>query len=89
MFGSRKPPAPPSRAALEQKVDSLRPGSPAPPASLDQGEVTGVIDLALERLEIAQHHTVSAVQAASQRLLDEAQRTRDLARSLTVPPQDT
>lgn len=83
MFGRSQPPAP-SREELEERLDSMRPG--AEPQPFEEGEVTGLIDLALERLQIAQQSTASHLEAATRRLLDEAELTRELARRLTKPP---
>ena len=84
MFGRRRLP-PPAAApeAIERKTDSLCPG--AEPEFLDPGEVTGVINLTLERLHAAQEATTSALEEASRELYDETARACRLARSLTPP----
>jgi hypothetical protein len=84
MFWRRKssqpPAAAPEPAVIERKTDSLRPG--CEPEPLDPGEVTGVIDLALERLRAAQEATTSALEDSARKLQAEAERARRLARSV-------
>jgi hypothetical protein len=75
---------PPTPETLERKCDSLRPGGN--PEPLDPGEVTGVIDLALERLQVAQEATTSALEAATKRLQDETRLAIAFARRLSMPP---
>jgi hypothetical protein len=89
MFGRKKTSAPPPADAqtIERKTDSLQPG--AEPEPLDPGEVTGVIDLALERLQAAQEASTSALEDATRKLHAEALRACQLARSLTIPPPKT
>jgi hypothetical protein len=67
-------------------LDSLRPGSPLPPAPIADADVTGVILLACERVAGAVADTQSTLAAAAARLASEAERMRDLTRSLTAPP---
>lgn len=83
MFGRKS--EPPTAAELERKADSLRPG--AEPQPLEPEEVTGVIDLARERLQVAQDATSSTFEAATRRLREEAQRAVELARRLSTPPK--
>lgn len=82
MFGRKKPsePPPPSREDLERKTDSLRPG--ADPEALDPNDVTGVIDLATERLRVAQEAATAALEDATRKLHREAERACRLARSM-------
>lgn len=83
MFGRKS--TPPTPEQIERKTDSLRPG--AAQEFIDANEVTGVIDLALERLRAAQEATTGALEAATKRLEDEARRAVDLARSVSLPPK--
>lgn len=75
---------PPTAETIQRKTDSLRPGEE--PEHLEPGEVTGVIDLALERLQAAQQATTSALESATERMRDEARRAMDLARRLSMNP---
>jgi hypothetical protein len=85
MFGLRsKQPPLPSRDELEVKLDSLRPG--ARQVRLEPEDVTGVIDLALERLKIAQESGTAALQAATDRLLSESAAAQALASTVLPPP---
>lgn len=70
---------------LERKLDSMRPGEPEPEA-LDGEDVTGVIYLAVERVTAAQAESSSALRTATERLLHESERTRELTRALSHPP---
>lgn len=82
MFGRRS--EPPAAEAIERKTDSLRPGGE--PQPLDPNEVTGVIDLALERLQVAQQATTNALAAATKRMQTEADYARSLAERVSAPP---
>jgi hypothetical protein len=95
MFGRSK--EPPSRELLAEKCDSLRPGTPlaeairsgrpTPERVLAPEDVTGVINLALERLDESAESGRSALEAATARLLDEAAAAQELAVQLTkLPP---
>jgi hypothetical protein len=82
---SRYPPTP---DAIKRKLDSLRPPGaserPSAPVVLEQDEVTGVINLALERIAVANAST--AVEVAARRLMRESCATQEIMRSLSPPP---
>jgi hypothetical protein len=82
---SRRSPPPPTRDELVEKLDSLRPG-PGGARHLAPEDVTGVIDLALERLQAAQEHGSVALLAATERLLEESEATCALAKRLSDRP---
>lgn len=75
---------PPDPETIERKLESLRPG--AEPEPLDRGEVTGVIDLALERLQVAQEATTGALDGVCKRMQAETARAIAFARRLSLPP---
>jgi hypothetical protein len=82
-----KPPT--SREELVVKLDSLSPeagGTSGVTCELLQEEVTGVIDLALERLQVGAEDGGAALRAATERLLGETTATRALAIRLSKPP---
>ncbi len=83
MFGRSKS-QPPTADQIERVTDSMVPG--AMPETLQIEEVTGVIDLALERLQAVQESSTNALEAATRRLRAETQRCTMLARSFTDPP---
>jgi hypothetical protein len=82
---SRYPPTP---DAIKRKLDSLRPPGasepPSAPVRLEPDEVTGVINLALERIAVANAST--AVEIAARRLMRESSATQEIMRSLSPPP---
>ena len=71
------------RDDLERKLDSLRPG--ATPEPIADEDVTGVIQLASERMISASDQTSAALDSATQRIHDESDRTRRLLLSLRPP----
>lgn len=81
----RKTVPPPAPETLERKADSLRPG--ASPEPLEAEEVTGLIDLTLERLSHAQQATTDALERAAKRLEYDTRSAIDLARRLSSPPK--
>lgn len=66
-------------------MDSFRPG--AQPERLDPSDVTGVIDLALERLRAAQEATTATLEEHARKLHAEAERVCELARTVSAPPR--
>jgi hypothetical protein len=87
MFGRKSKP-PPTRDELVVKLDSLRPGAPPPGPTerLDPEDVTGVIDLALERLQVGHDAGHAALQAATHRLITQTARSIELAQTVLPPP---
>jgi hypothetical protein len=81
---SSKPPA--SREALVEQLDSMRPGAPQCPRQLAPEDVTGLLDLALERLQHAHDTGAVALLAATERLLEETHATQALAKRLSTQP---
>jgi hypothetical protein len=76
---------PSSHEELVRRLDSMRPdGTFERP--LEPKDVTGVLQLALERVRLAEEQTTLALQESTDRLLLETAATRDLVRSLTNPP---
>lgn len=69
---------------LVLKLDSMRPDGTFD-RPLEQKDVTGVLQLAFERVRIAEEQTRAAIQESTDRLMIETQATRDLVRSLTPP----
>jgi hypothetical protein len=85
----RKSKQPASREELVVKLDSLRPeagGTSGVTCELLPEEVTGVIGLALERLQAGAEDGGATLRAATERLLDETTATRALAIRLSQPP---
>lgn len=75
---------PSSHEELVLKLDSMRPDGTFD-RPLEQKDVTGVLQLAFERVRIAEEQTRAAIQESTDRLMLETQATRDLVRSLTPP----
>jgi hypothetical protein len=71
------------RADLERKLDSFRPG--ATPEPIADEDVTGIIHLATEQALATNARAEAALDAATQRVQDEAARTRALLASLKPP----
>jgi len=86
MFGRRSKPPTPTPEAIERKADSMRPGATPEPFGVE--EVTGVIDLAIARLEAAQAATTSAIEKATRELQAETAEAIALARRMSHPPRD-
>jgi hypothetical protein len=64
----------------------MRPDSPVPPAPLADADVTGVIQLAIERVAEAVATTQDTLAAAAARLAHESARLRAVTRALSAPP---
>jgi hypothetical protein len=83
-------PSPP-REVLVRKLESLHPYALEPATALEPEDVTGVIDLALERVTIAQSQTAEAMRTAVERFEREAAAakrvTRVLSESERPPPR--
>lgn len=64
----------------------MRPGSTVPPEPIANEDITGVIVLAVERVTAAQLETSHALITATERLIQETERTRALTRALSLSP---
>lgn len=65
---------------LQRKLDSMRPG--ADPVPIADEDVTGIIHLATEQAFTESIRATAALDAATQRVLDESARTRALLESI-------
>jgi len=92
----RTPSAPPSvpptaaparEAEITHALESIRPdGSSDRPIAL--ADVTGVLELALERVRLEVERTHATLSCATNRLMHETRAMRATTRRLTDPPKD-
>lgn len=78
-----EPAAEPS-PAISRALESIRPDGSAE-RRLEVGEVTAVLDLAFERLRVAQEESGTRLRLATRRLTHEARATRALSQEIQLP----